>query len=79
MQELEHILKRSQEMKLIGYELQARLAQAENQLLVGQVTPGRSALERVRKDAARLEFRLIARKAGDAERTAFDKTFTTPN
>jgi eukaryotic-like serine/threonine-protein kinase len=63
IQDLEKIIKRAKGMKLLTYEFQARLAQADACLAAKDVNSARSRLEALRKDAAKAGFQLIASKA----------------
>jgi hypothetical protein len=61
--ELEGVLKDASEMKLTGYEFEARLAQGEIALSGGKTSAGRSQLQSLTTEAKAKGFRLIARKA----------------
>jgi len=61
--ELEGVLKDASEMKLTGYEFEARLAQGEIALGGGKTAAGRSQLQSLATEAKAKGFRLIARKA----------------
>jgi DNA-binding winged helix-turn-helix (wHTH) protein/tetratricopeptide (TPR) repeat protein/TolB-like protein len=61
------VLKRATELKLVGYQLLARLAQAETHAAAGNTVAARSELQRLKSDAAGSGYQLIARKAGAAE------------
>ena len=54
---------RAKQMGMVPYELQARLALAEMQIRTGKTAPAQAALESLRTDATRRNYKLIARKA----------------
>jgi ATP/maltotriose-dependent transcriptional regulator MalT len=64
---LQGVLQRASDMKLVGYQLLGRLAQAEVQAEGGDVAGARSNLRQLGRDANGLGFELIARKASAAE------------
>jgi eukaryotic-like serine/threonine-protein kinase len=63
IQDLERIITRAKGMKLLTYEFQARLAQADACLAAKDVSSARSRLEALQKDATRAGFKTIAGKA----------------
>jgi tetratricopeptide (TPR) repeat protein/TolB-like protein len=63
-QVLESVLTEAKSKKLAGCEMEARLAQAEIEILSGDQGSGRSHLKSLQQDATRFRFLLIARKAG---------------
>ena len=65
--ELQKVQGRSSDKGLLVLEWQARLALAEVQAVSGQLSSARSNLELVKRQAISTGFRLIARKAADAE------------
>jgi tetratricopeptide (TPR) repeat protein len=67
LRELSLALGRATDLKLVGYQLLARLAQAETQAAAGDTLSARSGLQRLKADAAGSGYQLIARKAGAAE------------
>jgi hypothetical protein len=50
-------------MGLIPYQLQARLALAQIQIVAGTSEPARANLQALSRDAKQLNYKLIARKA----------------
>ncbi len=64
---LDDVLKRAAAMKLMGHQLLAQLAQSEIQVAAGDSDSARSNLRRLRSDAEKSGFRLVARKAATAE------------
>jgi DNA-binding winged helix-turn-helix (wHTH) protein/Tfp pilus assembly protein PilF/TolB-like protein len=67
LRELDHVLKLTAGMKLVGYELLARLAQAEAQGLAGDTASARLNLQRLKANASSSGFHLVARKAAMAD------------
>jgi DNA-binding winged helix-turn-helix (wHTH) protein/Tfp pilus assembly protein PilF/TolB-like protein len=61
------VLRRATDLKLVGYQLLARLAQAETQAAGGDSASARTGLQRLKADAAGSGFHLIGRKAAAAE------------
>jgi eukaryotic-like serine/threonine-protein kinase len=69
LQQFGEILQRTRKMGLVYYELRAWLAQAEVQYLSGQTAAAEASLEKLRAEAARLGFRLIARKSAELRKS----------
>lgn len=66
IRDLSGALDEARKMQLVGYEFEARLAQAEIELQTGKSDLARSHLKSLQDEAARKGFRLIARRASEA-------------
>ena len=67
LQQLNGIVSRAKHMTLPGYEFQARLAQAEAQTSSRALGQASNTLRRLEKDATQAGFKLLARKATEAQ------------
>jgi tetratricopeptide (TPR) repeat protein len=68
LRQLEGIIARAKSMTLPGYEFQARLAQAEAKIASGAGAEAHADLSRLRTEATQAGFKLLARKAAEAQR-----------
>jgi tetratricopeptide (TPR) repeat protein len=69
LKKLSGFLAETRRLQLPGYEFQARLAQAEALALSGDAASARSSLRKLQADAGRAGFKLMARKAANAEQS----------
>jgi eukaryotic-like serine/threonine-protein kinase len=69
LKRLSIILAETRRLQLPGYEFQARLAQAEALALAGDAASALSGLRKLQADTTRAGFKLIARKAANAEQS----------
>jgi class 3 adenylate cyclase/tetratricopeptide (TPR) repeat protein len=69
MRDLDAPLADAKKMRLIGYELDVRLAQAEIEMQAGKTDLAHSHLKALESEATQKGFKLIARHAARAERT----------
>jgi tetratricopeptide (TPR) repeat protein/TolB-like protein len=76
LKKLSTILAETRRLQLPGYEFQARLAQGEALALSGDATTARSGLRKLKEDAARAGFKLLARKAANAEQSVDSRSST---
>jgi hypothetical protein len=67
MRQLRSVISRAKQMSLPGYEFRARLVMAEAQTASGSREQAFETLRRLKQDAAQGGFKLIARKASEAE------------
>jgi len=59
---------RSKTLTLPGYEFQAKLAEGEAQIAANATVAAEETLRRLEKDSAQVGFKLIARKAAEAQK-----------
>jgi hypothetical protein len=67
IRDLEATLEEARKMQMIDYEFEARLAQAKVELLAGKMEPARAHLIALQDEASGKGFRLVARRAAQAE------------
>jgi len=68
LHQFDTVIARAKSLTLPGYEFQARLAQAETKIASGSGAEARSDLSRLRTQATEAGFKLLARKAAEAQR-----------